>query len=168
MLIDGCCWLWMRKWEIMYEMVRGMNCCRWVNFVFFVCFYDENYIRCGRRMCGRFEWIRCCWFVLFLLWERLFVFFVGSCRWCFGCLKRFLIKLKVKNVKKCGCIFDDEFGCNREKKCFGRRCKSYWRWVMMEVDKVKENVDVFIIFEEDMEFRMEMLSFNDDRSDEDM
>lgn len=38
----------------------------------------------------------------------------------------------------------------------------------MEVDKVKENVDVFIIFEEDMEFRMEMLSFNDDRSDEDM
>lgn len=38
----------------------------------------------------------------------------------------------------------------------------------MEVDKVKENVDVFIIFDEDMEFRMEMLSFNDDRSDEDM
>lgn len=38
----------------------------------------------------------------------------------------------------------------------------------MEVDKVKENVDVFIIYEEDMEFRMEMLSFNDDRSDEDM
>lgn len=38
----------------------------------------------------------------------------------------------------------------------------------MEVDIVKENVDVFIIFEEDMEFRMEMLSFNDDRSDEDM
>lgn len=38
----------------------------------------------------------------------------------------------------------------------------------MEVDKVKENVDVFIIFEKDMEFRMEMLSFNDDRSDEDM
>lgn len=38
----------------------------------------------------------------------------------------------------------------------------------MEVDKVKENVDVFIIFEEDMEFRMEMLSFNDDRCDEDM
>lgn len=38
----------------------------------------------------------------------------------------------------------------------------------MEVDKVKENVDVFIIFDEDMEFRMEMLSFNDVRSDEDM
>lgn len=38
----------------------------------------------------------------------------------------------------------------------------------MEADKVKENVDAPITPEEDMEPRMETLSLNDDRSDEDM
>lgn len=38
----------------------------------------------------------------------------------------------------------------------------------MEADKVKENVDAPITHEEDMEPRMETLSLNDDRSDEDM
>lgn len=38
----------------------------------------------------------------------------------------------------------------------------------MEADKVKENVDAPITPDEDMEPRMETLSLNDARSDEDM
>lgn len=168
MSTDGCRRSRMRKRETMYEMARGMNRCRRANSAPPARFHDENHTRCGRRMRGRFERTRRCRSASLPPLERSSAFPAGSCRRRFGCPKRFLIKLKVKNVKKRGCTSDDESGCNREKKCLGRRCKSYRRRAMMEADKVKENVDAPITPEEDMEPRMETLSLNDDRSDEDM
>lgn len=170
MSTDGCRQSRMRKRENMYEMARGIKHCRRANSAPPARFYDENVTRCGRRMRKGFEQARRCRSASLPPRERSSAFSAGSCRrQRFGYPKRtFLIKLKVKNVQNRGYGSDDESGCNRERKCLGRRCKSYRRRAMMEAEKVKENVDAPVTPEEDMEPRMNTLSLNDDGLDDDM
>lgn len=170
MSTDGCRQSRMRKRENMYEMARGIKHCRRANSAPPARFYDENDTRCGRRMRKGFEQARRCRSASLPPREMSSAFSAGSCRrQRFGYPKRtFLIKLKVKNVQNRGYGSDDESGCNRERKCLGRRCKSYRRRAMMEAEKVKENVDAPVTPEEDMEPRMNTLSLNDDGLDDDM
>lgn len=161
----GCRWSRMRKRENIHQMTKNRKRCRRANSAPPARFHadDERHSRRGRRLYGRSGQTRRCRSASLPPRGRSSEYSAGCCRRRFGHPKRtFLIKLKVKNAQFRGCSSDDESGNTRERRCLGRRCKSYRRRAMMEADKLKENVDASVTPEEDMGPRMETLSLNDD------